>query len=93
MNIALISMDCVRPDYLDTPFFRKLRGESLEFTNCIVQASHTSTSHTSILTGLYPFNHGVRWLVNFSVEGKMIQEILKEEGYATAGFIGGFPLT
>lgn len=93
MNIALISMDCVRPDYLNTPFFHKIRSEGLEFTNCIAQAPHTSTSHVSLLTGLYPFNHGVRWLVNFEVKGKMLQERLKENGYETAAFIGGFPLT
>lgn len=93
MNIVLISMDCVRPDFLNTPFFRKIRGEGLEFTNCIAQAPHTSTSHASIFTGLYPFNHGVRWLVNFKVKGRMLQEILKKNGYETAAFIGGFPLT
>lgn len=93
MNIVLVSMDCVRPDYLTKGFFNRIKKKSEEYTNCIVQAPHTSTSHVSILTGLYPFSHKVRWLLDFDVKGQMIQEVLKERGYETAAFIGGFPLT
>jgi len=93
VNIVLVSMDCVRPDYLTYSFFDRLKKEGEEYTNCIAQAPHTSTSHVSILTGLYPFSHKVRWLLDFNVKGQMIQEVLKENGYETAAFIGGFPLT
>src|SRR3989337_1730577 len=93
MNIVLISMDCVRPDYLVSPSFERLRSNGLVFTQCIAQAPHTSTSHASILTGMYPFHHGVRWLVDFKVQTPMLQEMLKDKGYKTAAFIGGFPLS
>lgn len=63
------------------------------FWNCISQASHTTTSHSSMFTGLYPYNHGVRWVSGSRVKGKMIQELLKEIGYNTAAFIGGWTLT
>jgi arylsulfatase A-like enzyme len=46
-----------------------------------------------MLTGTYPFNHGVRWLVKYRVKNRMVQEVLKEKGFRTAAFIGGFPLT
>lgn len=86
-------MDCVRPDYLTGPILNRLKEDGLTFTQCIAQAPHTSTSHTSILTGMYPFHHGVRWLVDFQVGSPMIQEVLKKNNYATAAFIGGFPLS
>jgi len=85
-------MDAVRSDFLSHDFFCKVREEGLVYTNCISQAPHTSTSHASILTGLYPFNHGVRWLVDYRVKGKLLQEILKDNDFRTAAFVGGFPL-
>lgn len=86
-------MDCVRSDkFFEHKFFFELAEKNLSFNNCIVQAPHTSTSHASILTGLYPFNHGVRYLIDFNTKGKMLQEYLKEDGFQTAAFIGGFPL-
>ncbi|OVE76425.1 hypothetical protein BVX97_00880 [bacterium E08(2017)] len=93
MNIVLISLDAVRPDYLTSDVFQSIKEEGRVFDSCICQAPHTSTSHSSILTGLYPFNHGVRWLVDYEVRGKMIQECLADRGFKTAAFIGGFPLT
>lgn len=94
MNICLISLDCVRYDaFKENSFFKKLMGKSLSFDNCIAAAPHTSTSHASILTGLYPFHHGVRYLHDFDIKGKMLQEYLKEEGFRTAAFIGGYPLS
>jgi len=92
MNIGIVSMDCVRPDYLAHPFFESLRRDSLCFETAVAQASHTSTSHVSMLTGLYPFHHGVRWLIGFHVEGTLLQERLKAAGFATAAFLGGYPL-
>jgi len=86
-------MDCVRSDYLDQPSFRPLVEEGFLFPTCITSASHTSTSHTTMLTGTYPFNHGVRWLVKYKIKGRMIQEFLRSRGFRTGAFIGGFPLT
>ncbi len=100
MIVILISLDCVRPDYLEcytdknkTPFFKNASENGVVFTECISQASHTTTSHSSMFTGLYPFNHGVRWVSEAMIQGKMIQEVLKKEGYRTTGLIGGWTLT
>ena len=93
MNIGIVSMDCVRPDCLAHPFFESLRHGSLCFDTAICQASHTSTSHVSMLTGLYPFHHGVRWLIGFQVHGTLLQERLEAAGFNTAAFLGGYPLT
>ena len=86
-------MDCVRSDYTDNRHFDELFKSSVFYKNCVTAASHTSTSHTTMLTGTYPFKHGVRWLVKYSIKDKMLQEVLKENGFRTGAFIGGFPLT
>jgi arylsulfatase A-like enzyme len=45
-----------------------------------------------MLTGLNPFNHGVRWLVDYHTEATTLPERLSEAGYNTAAFTGGYPL-
>jgi len=45
-----------------------------------------------MLTGLYPFNHGVRWLVDYHTDATTLPERLSEAGYNTAAFVGGYPL-
>ena len=93
MIVVFVSLDCVRPDYLTHQFFQELASEGVTFSPCITSASHTSTSHVSMLTGKYPFNHSVSHLVNYNVRGQMIQELLKEQGFTTGALIGGYPLT
>ncbi|XGI82750.1 sulfatase [Halorutilales archaeon Cl-col2-1] len=92
VNIVLASIDCVRVDALRHRFFEKKQAIGSYYDTCITQASFTSPSHTSMLSGLYPFNHGVRWLVNYETNSQLLQEILSENGFNTAAFIGGFPL-
>jgi arylsulfatase A-like enzyme len=45
-----------------------------------------------MLTGQHPFNHDVRWLVDYETEATTLPEILRGEGFNTAGFTGGYPL-
>jgi arylsulfatase A-like enzyme len=67
-NIILISIDSLRADALgccgnktiSTPNIDQLARKGHLFKNTIVQAPYTVGSHASMLTGLYPFNHGLR---------------------------------
>jgi arylsulfatase A-like enzyme len=45
-----------------------------------------------MLSGQHPFNHGVRWLINYETDAETLPEIMQEEGFNTAGFTGGYPL-
>jgi len=45
-----------------------------------------------MLSGQNPFNHGVRWLVDYTTDATLLPEILSEHGYNTVGFTGGYPL-
>jgi len=92
MNVVLASVDCLRPDAFTHRFFETRRSTGAYYDTCIAQAPFTSPSHTSMLTGLQPFNHGVRWLVNYHTDATTLPERLSEAGYNTAAFVGGYPL-
>jgi len=92
MNVVFASIDCLRPDACEHRFFEKKRSTGLSFDTCIVQAPFTSPSHSSMLTGQRPFEHGVRWLVDYETEATTFPELLSEAGYNTAAFVGGYPL-
>lgn len=72
----------------------RLASEGVLLEDATVQVPQTRPSHASILTGRYPFEHGVR--DNFSPPLRSglptLATHLKARGYATAAFIGGFPL-
>ena len=70
---------------LHTPNLDRFASEGAYFSNAFVTAPHTPPSHASIMTGLYPPQHGVR---SFCYERlpphlKTLAEVLRGEGYAT----------
>jgi arylsulfatase A-like enzyme/Flp pilus assembly protein TadD len=54
----------------------------------------TLPSHTSILTGTYPYQHGVRDNSGYRVapDARTMATLLKSAGYATGAFVAAFPL-
>ncbi|PWT92774.1 MAG: hypothetical protein C5B54_03005 [Acidobacteria bacterium] len=101
-HIYLITIDTLRPDALSiyggkttTPFFDEFAKQSVVFDHAFTCAPITLPAHTSLLTGLYPQRHGVRNNGTFRAPDSLnlISEIAKENGFATAAIIGGFPLT
>lgn len=92
MNIVFASVDCARPDAFTHRFYERQKAQGTYYDTCITQAAFTSPSHTSMLSGLNPFNHGVRWLIDYETDATTVAEILGDEGYNTAGFTGGYPL-
>src|SRR5262249_39928893 len=100
-NLLLITIDTVRADHLGcygysaakTPNLDRIAKRGLVFQNAICQAPLTLPSHTSLMTGLYPYHHGVHdnaGMVN--PKTVTLAKILKSKGYHTYAFIGGFPL-
>ncbi len=66
-NILLITMDqlslhalsCYKESYLsNTPAIDSLAGDGIKFTNCHTPCALCTPARASILTGLYPHNHG-----------------------------------
>ncbi|HJZ12371.1 MAG TPA: sulfatase, partial [Acidobacteriota bacterium] len=100
-NLLLITIDTLRADHLGcygsrtarTPNLDALARESLFFENAVCQAPLTLPSHTSLLTGRYPYHHGVHDNAGAVNQRELtLAEVLKQQGYHTYGFIGGFPL-
>lgn len=100
-NVLLITIDTLRADALGcygnsqakTPNLDALSRNSLFFRNAIAPAPLTLPSHASMLTGRYPYHHGIH--DNAGVVGKQeltLAEILQRNGYQTYAFVGGFPL-
>lgn len=96
----LISIDTLRADVLGSygypkptsPFLDSLAARSVLFENAYVQLPGTLPSHMSMLTGLYPMEHGV-YPPNSVLSPRipLITEIFQRAGFKTAGFTeGGF---
>jgi arylsulfatase A-like enzyme len=94
-NIILITMDAVRPDRLSCYGYDKIETKGIDaiaaegalFKNCIATSCLTPIACASILSGKNPDKTTVRDPF-CKVKTKTITELLKEQEYKTAGFIG-----
>ena len=100
-NILLVTIDTLRADALGsyggraaTPNLDALASRGARFTFAHGHAVVTLPSHASILSGRYPYEHGIRDNTGYRFEAARptIATLLKSAGFATAAFIGGFPL-
>jgi arylsulfatase A-like enzyme/cytochrome c-type biogenesis protein CcmH/NrfG len=101
-NVLLITIDTLRADALSayggaaqTPALDALASQGARFTFAHAHAVVTLPSHTSILSGLLPYQHGMRDNSGFRVRAgtPTLATRLKAKGFATGAFVGGFPLT
>jgi arylsulfatase A-like enzyme/Tfp pilus assembly protein PilF len=100
-NVLLITVDTLRADALGsyggpaaTPALDRLAADGVRFDFAHAHAVTTLTSHASILTGTYPFQHGIRDNSGYrlAAETRTVATWLKRVGYATAAFVGAFPV-
>ena len=100
-NVLLITIDTLRADALGcyggpaaTPALDRLAAQGIRFDFAHAHAVTTLASHASILTGAYPFQHAVRDNSGYRLApgARTIATLLKRAGYATAAFVGAFPL-
>ncbi len=101
-NILLVTIDTLRGDALSsyggpahTPNLDALASHGARFTFAHAHAVVTLVSHTSILTGELPYQHGMRDNSGYRVKDgtATLATRLKALGFATGAFVGGFPLT
>jgi arylsulfatase A-like enzyme/uncharacterized membrane protein YozB (DUF420 family)/Flp pilus assembly protein TadD len=100
--IVFISIDTLRADRLplygstriQTPNIDRLAADGALFENAYAHSPQTLPSHTSILSGQLPFEHGVRDNVGFVVKRgqRFLQQDLKDAGYATGAFVSAYVL-
>lgn len=99
--MLLVTIDTLRADALGasggraaTPNLDALAADGVRFDYAHAHTVVTLPSHTSILTGLYPFEHGVRDNAGYrlSADISTLATLLKSAGYSTGAFVGAFPL-
>jgi len=96
-NVLLVTIDTLRADRLGTgvaPALDRLAASSLQFTSARTAVPLTLPSHTTILTGQLPPEHGVR---DNGVDPSgnptdTAARLLNAAGYQTAAFVGAYVL-
>lgn len=102
LDVVLITLDTTRADHLGcygrtpsyTPVMDRLCAEGIRFDNAVTPAPVTLPAHTSIMTGLLPNHHGVRYNGESKLAGEVpvLADELGHAGYRTAAFVSSFVL-
>lgn len=100
--VIFISVDTLRADHLpvygykgvETPAIDALARDAIVFDDAICQVPLTLPSHASLLTGLLPFQNGVRDNVGYrlSKDNSTLASYLSARGYATGAAVSAFVL-
>jgi len=96
-NVLLITLDTVRPDHLGcygdrqalTPTLDALARTGTRFTQAYTTVPLTLPAHTTLLTGTYPFFHGVRDQPGYRLPDGVptLAERFAAAGYATGAVL------
>ncbi len=98
--ILLITLDTTRADRLGiesadvkTPFLKALAERGAYFSQAYATTPTTLPAHTSMFTGLYPADHGIRENGRRVSDGlKLLAPLMQRLNYKTAAFVSGYPL-
>lgn len=100
-NLLLITLDTCRKDHLSvygyhrdtSPGLVSLAQDGFAFENVFTVATNSLPSHATIMTGLYPFQHGaITNGAKLDLAVPTLAEFLVDRGYNTAGFVGYYAL-
>ncbi|HEX5473039.1 MAG TPA: sulfatase-like hydrolase/transferase [Vicinamibacterales bacterium] len=102
LNLVVVTLDTTRADHMgaygntaiETPTFDGLAHDGVLFEQAVSAAPLTLPVHSSIFTGKFPPEHGVRDNGGFFLgpEQVTLAEILHANGYRTGGFIAAYVL-
>ena len=96
--VLLLIIDCLRADrafqqaeLMPTGFLGSLARRGRVFTNAVTVAPTTTPAVASMLTGLYPFEHGLRGLLGFTLPDGIptVPVALRDVGYWTEADVTG----
>lgn len=101
-DVLLLTLDTTRRDYLGcygrepsrTLVLDYLARRSVVFEDAVTTVPVTLPAHASLMTGLYPATHGVRYNSGFKLPAgaRTLAEILRDAGYATRAEVAAFVL-
>ena len=95
-NVVLVVLDTTRADLLSaydfpaptTPHLESIARDGIRFTRAFSTDFWTLPAHASLLTGLYPSDHGATSETNLlAPESSTLAERLRAHGYRTAAFV------
>jgi arylsulfatase A-like enzyme/tetratricopeptide (TPR) repeat protein len=102
LNLVVITLDTTRADRIgaygardiETPALDRLADEGVLFEQAVSAAPLTLPAHSSIFTGRYPPEHGVRDNGGFFLapDQTTMAELLKARGYKTGAFVAAYVL-
>ena len=102
LDVLLVTVDTLRADALGaygrvgarTPRMDGLAAQGVRFDFAHAHNVVTLPSHANILSGRYPFDHGVRENSGFRFPRgvETLATLLRARGYRTAAFVSAFPL-
>jgi arylsulfatase A-like enzyme/Flp pilus assembly protein TadD len=102
INVILITLDTTRADRIGcyghkaalTPTLDRLASKGVLFERAVSPAPLTLPTHASLLTGLYPAEHGLRTNGRSRLHESIptLPEVLKSSGYDTGAFLSSFVL-
>src|SRR5262245_22618842 len=77
-----------------TPELDALAAQSVVFDDAWTVTPFTLPAHTSLMTGLYPFSHGVRENASLKLDdaAETLAERLHQAGYATSAHVAAYVL-
>jgi len=99
-NIVLITVDTLRADRLSvygdstihTPNVQRLAGQGIVFDHAYTNVTWTVPSLASVMTGEYPFEHGVRTWGDHLAATTTLAALLRQHGYRTAAIVASAAL-
>ena len=101
-NVLLVTIDTLRADAIgaagngtaSTPWIDRLASGGVRFDQAHASTVVTLPSHANILSGIYPFRHGVRENAGFRFPEttETLATLLRARGYRTGAFVSAFPL-
>ena len=102
LNLVVVTLDTTRADRIgaygardvETPAVDRLASEGVLFEQAVSVAPLTLPAHSSIFTGKFPPEHGVRDNGGFFLgpEQVTLAEVLKGRGYRTGAFVAAYVL-
>jgi choline-sulfatase len=101
-DVVLITIDTLRADHIgaygyekaETPTIDGLARTGVLFEHAYSQVPLTLASHTSLLTGTYPFHNGVQDFTGnpLSPNIRSVAQALEAQGYDTAAIVSSYVL-
>jgi arylsulfatase A-like enzyme len=97
-NILFIVIDTLRADHLSLqgyeretdPTLKRIASEGVMFENAYATSSWTLTSHASLFTGRWPYEHKADGGRDLDETYPTIAEALTARGYRAGAFVGNF---